>query len=170
MSARATPTPFGEIALHFPFSAELVDDLKAEIPSRYRRWDGDEKRWLILGAYAPAAIDLLLEHFPGAAVPDDAPRRVPSTPARTKKPLPRPPAMLPAIPAAADLSPPDPLTVTLACPRCHARLEQPVRITVQSGERVARTAAPPAEFVSVCPGCRSLLIVGVLPAVAPVAA
>jgi hypothetical protein len=45
MVASARATPFGgEVELRFPYRPALVDDLKQEIPARFRRWDADEKR------------------------------------------------------------------------------------------------------------------------------
>jgi hypothetical protein len=71
MRASATKTAGGSVELVFPYSADLVDDLKTEIPGRFRRWDPDDKVWRVMGAYAPTAINLLLEHFPSASTPDD---------------------------------------------------------------------------------------------------
>jgi hypothetical protein len=165
-TARARETAFGgEVELRFPYREALVDDLKREIPGRFRRWDADEKRWLILGAYAPAAVDLLLEYFPNAQVPGDQPRRLPSTPARTAKPptpVPLPPIPFPVAPDPNDQ--PAPLVASVRCPRCHTRYEQAIRVVAESSRTVAKQERPPAEFLTVCPRCNELVVVGFVPA------
>ena len=169
--ASATRTAGGGVALQFPYREDLVDDLKEQIPARFRHYDRDAKCWLILGAYAPTAVALLLEHFPRADVPGDAPRRmtlrVPSTPARTEPPATPGPALIVVPPPADD---PPPLIATIVCPRCQTRLAQPIRVRAQSAEVVAKREQPPAEFVLVCPGCQRVLVVGVAPALAQEAA
>jgi hypothetical protein len=174
MSAAASvrETAFGgEIELRFPFCQDLVDALKSAIPGRSRAWDKADRVWRVHGAHAATAIDLLLEHFPNAEVPGDRVR-----PGRLIAGTETPPASLPVpvvLPAPSAIvaeTPPEFLTTILGCPTCSARLEQYVRVTVATGERIARTEAPPAEFAVVCSGCRGLLIVSFAPAVAPVAA
>ena len=163
----ASRTPFGEIELSFPYAPDLVDALKTEIPARFRRWDPDDKVWRILGAYEIDAIALLVAHFPRAEVPDDIarPGRLMARPQTPSAPLPVP-VVLPAPLATIAETPSEPLSVIFGCPTCSARLEQYVRVAVATGERIARTEAPPAEFVVVCSGCRGLLIVSFAPAVA----
>jgi hypothetical protein len=168
MSALASTreTAFGEVELRFPFadSESLREALKSEIPGRYRRWDPDERVWRIMGAYRETAIALLLEHFPRAEVPDDALRRVPSSPARTVPPplAPLPPIPFPASPETDDQ--PARLVACVRCPRCHERYDQPVRVSAVSSQTIAKQERPPAEFVSVCPTCNTLAIVSFCPA------
>jgi hypothetical protein len=169
--ASATRTAFGEVALTVPYAGgeDLREALKTEIPSYYRRWDKDEKRWLILGAFGEQAISLLLEHYPGAEVPDDRPRRRPSTPARTERPpepaLPLPPILIEPRPA--DEQPElDHLVASVRCPRCHKRHDQPVRVMAESSLTVAKSERPPAEFIAICPSCNSLVAVAFYPTVA----
>jgi hypothetical protein len=70
-TARATCrlTAFGEAVLTFPYSAPMVDDLKAAIPYRFRDWDPAHKVWTIEPAYADLAIQILLQYFPAAETP-----------------------------------------------------------------------------------------------------
>jgi hypothetical protein len=136
-AASARMTAFGEVELVFPYREALVDDLKQEIPARFRRWDPDDKVWRVMGAYAPAAIDLLLEHFPRAEVPGAAPwrirERIRSSPARTEPPSPLP---LPPIAVAPSPAPEEPerdrLVASVRCPKCHQRHDQPIRVVVQT--------------------------------------
>jgi hypothetical protein len=167
--ATAERTPFGEFSLTFPYagSEDLRDALKQQIPARFRRWEPDGKRWLVMGAYAPQAIDLLLQHFPHAEVPDDTPRRITRTPARTV----RPPARSPGLDADAgavvvtpDDAPPSPFLAVVRCPRCRAHHEQPVRVVAESAERVARRETITPELLMTCPACQGLIVVGFWPA------
>jgi hypothetical protein len=169
MRASARATAFGgEIELRFPFCQELVDALK-ELPVRSRKWDKADRVWRVQGVHAPTAIDLLLAHFPSAQVPGDAPRRRPSTPARTETPAPRPPRP-PASPrSAADQAPLAPLLAVIACPRCHVRREQPIQVVAQSAEVVAKRETITPEFIAVCGNCTDLLVIGFVPAVLQVA-
>ncbi len=41
----------GQIELRFRYDAEFVNDLKATIPPPYRRWNPDEKAWVVMSAY-----------------------------------------------------------------------------------------------------------------------
>jgi hypothetical protein len=52
------------------------------------------------------------------------------------------------------------------CPRCHARLEQPIRVVAQTGEGVARTETITPELAVVCSGCQALAIVAFYPTAA----
>jgi len=169
--ASARETAFGgEIELRFPFCQELVDALKSEIPGRSRKWDKADRVWRVQGVHAPAAIDLLLEHFPGAEVPHDAPRRKPSTPARTEKPTPRPP--LPPLivePPANDQPPLAPLVAIIPCPTCHKRYEQPIRVVAETSLAIARAEKTAPELLAVCPHCATLAIVSLWPAPASAA-
>jgi hypothetical protein len=166
MIASASRTAFGEIELRFPYRPALVDDLKSEIPRRFRRWDAEEKVWRVMGAYAPAAVNLLLLHFPRAEVPDDQPRRIVSTPARTEAPpAPLPPLAVPAAPAPDDPDR-DTLTISVRCPTCRRRHDQPVRVVAEASRTVARRGTIPPELVAVCPQCSTLAVVAFFPAVA----
>src|SRR5215207_9911291 len=76
-AARARETAFGGgIELRIPFGGgeALREALKDAIPKRFREWDPDDKVWRVMGAWAPTAIDLLLEHFPNAETPGDRAR------------------------------------------------------------------------------------------------
>jgi Zn ribbon nucleic-acid-binding protein len=168
MVASATTTAGGGVALQFPYREALVDELKEQIPPRFRRWDRDAKCWLVLGAYAPAAVHLLLEHFPRAAVPDDAPRRLPSSPARTEKPFPVPPLVVEASTAPDDPAR-DRLVASVRCPTCHERHDQPVRVVAETSLTVATRETITPELVSVCPACNTLAVVAFHPAAAQAA-
>ena len=177
VATRARPstreTAFGgEIELWIPFAGgeELREALKDAIPKRFRTWDPDNKVWRVMGAYAPTAIDLLLEHFPAAEVPDDAPRRLPSTPARTEKPpapLPLPP--LDVATSANDQTSLDPLLAIVPCPTCGHRHEQPLRVVAETSLTVTKRESITPELVAVCPGCHTLAVVSFFPAPMPVA-
>lgn len=58
------------VELRFPFSRELVDDLKSGIPACQRSWDPDRKVWTVFGSerWANLAVDFLLEAFPYAKI------------------------------------------------------------------------------------------------------
>jgi hypothetical protein len=46
MTASARTIAFGELEIRIPYSEQtrlLVDDLKEQIPARFRRWDGEER-------------------------------------------------------------------------------------------------------------------------------
>jgi hypothetical protein len=58
--------------LTFPYSAALVDELKAGIPYRYRTYDPTGKEWTVQAEFADFATALLLEHFPDADIPAHA--------------------------------------------------------------------------------------------------
>jgi hypothetical protein len=166
--ASAARTPFGELSLTFPYAADLVDALKQEIPARFRRWEPDGKRWLVMGAYAAQALDLLLEHFPNAQVPDDQPRRITGTPARKARP-PTPLTLLPAISTSSsdpDEPDPDALIAAVRCPWCAERRELPVRPVVHTAEVVAKRELITPEMLSVCP-CGVTLIVAFYPDATP---
>jgi len=174
--ASATMTAFGEVEIRTPYSDRtmlLVDDLKQEIPARFRRWDAEDKVWRVLGAYAPTAIDLLLEHFPSAEVPDDQPRRRPIVVARTERPVdaPRPPLppLIVETPAANDQTPLDPVLAIVPCPKCHQRYQQPIRVTAETSMTIAKRDRFTPEFVAVCPSCHTLAVVAFWPAAAPAA-
>jgi hypothetical protein len=168
--ASATRTAFGEVALTFPYAGgeDLREALKTEIPSYYRRWDKDEKRWLILGAFGEQAISLLLEHYPSAEIPGDRvrPGRLVARTERPPEPaLPLPPTLIEPRPA--DEQPElDHLVASVRCPRCHKRHDQPVRVMAESSLTVAKSERPPAEFIAICPSCNSLVAVAFYPAVA----
>jgi hypothetical protein len=170
MVVSARTTAFGELEIRTPYSDRtqlLIDDLKEQIPARFRRWDSEEKVWRILGAFAPTAVAVLLTYYPNAETPNDRPRRRPPMPARTETPASPRPRPVPS--AAADQAPQDPLVAVIACPSCGARLAQPIRATVASSERIARSETPPAEFVLACPGCQRVLVIGFAPALAAIA-
>ena len=165
--ASAQKTAFGDYELTFPFCQALVDDLKTEIPARYRKWDPDDRVWRILGAYAPAAIDLLLEYFPNAEIPGDhvRPGRLM---ARTERPAVAVP--LPSLGAAINTEPDRPeldhLTASVRCPKCRQRYDQPIRAIAEASLTVAKRETITPELISVCPSCNTLAVVAFFPAVA----
>jgi hypothetical protein len=171
MRASATKTTGGGVALQFPYSEALIAALKDQIPPIGRRYDRDAKCWLILGAYAPTAVNLLLEPFPAAQVPDDAPQRLSSTPARTEKPpvatepVPLPPIVVEP-PPVDELPPLDPLLAIVPCPnpKCRKQYEQSVCVAAETSRTVAKAERPPAEFVGICPSCGTLIVIGFAPA------
>jgi hypothetical protein len=168
MSARATTTAGGGVALQFPYREALVDELKEQIPARFRAWDPADKTWRIMGSYAPVAVALLLTHFPRAEVPADQPRRIVSTPARTETPLTIVPPLPPHVPVSTEPDDPDrdTLTISVRCPKCHERHDQPVRVVAEASLTVAKRGTIPPELVAVCPQCSTLAVVAFFPAVA----
>jgi len=54
----------GSITLRFPYDADLVESLKAEIPSHARTYDPIVKAWTVSAAYSDVAARLMLETFP----------------------------------------------------------------------------------------------------------
>lgn len=164
--AAARETAFaGEVELRFPFCRDLVDDLKTEIPARHRRWAAQEKLWYVTEPHITAAVDLLLDHFPAAMVPPAYAR-----PVRIVAPRPAPAvatdeqveALRPPLPPRTDDSP---ILVSVTCPRCHTRHDQPIRVEAHSSAKAAEHAITP-ELVSVCPSCGALAVVAFLPALA----
>jgi hypothetical protein len=160
MSASARTTAGGGIALQFPYREALVDDLKQEIPPRFRHWDRDAKCWLILGAYAPAAVDLLLSHYPHAEIPPSYGRQSPAMVIEVAPPLPV------LEPHPHDQPPLDPLVAIISCPRCGERHERPVRVVAQAAETVAKNESITPELTAICPSCRSLIVLAFWPAAA----
>lgn len=57
---RTSPTG---IDLSTPYEADFVDALKATIPSRARKWDGEHKVWTVTHAYIAEAVRLLNQYF-----------------------------------------------------------------------------------------------------------
>ena len=165
--ASAQKTAFGDYELTFPFCRALVDDLKTEIPARYRTWDPDDRAWRILGAYAPAAIDVLLEYFPNAEVPSDHVR-----PARLVARSERPAGLVSLLPLDGAIGPEPPrpeldhLVASVRCPTCHERHDQPIRVVVQTSATIAKHESITPELVSICPACNVLAVVAFFPAVA----
>lgn len=166
--ARATLTAFGEVELTFPFSEDLRDALKSEIPHRFRTWDNEDRVWRVMGAYRETAIALLLEYFPRAETPDTQPRRIVSTPARSER-LPAKASVVPLPPVAplaiaGDDDPErDALAISVRCPRCGTRHDQPVCVVTQSAATVAMRETITPEFVSVCPDCSTLAVIAFVP-------
>jgi hypothetical protein len=71
-TAHCRLTAFGEAVLTFPYRAALVDELKSAIPFRFRSYDPKDKTWMIEIPYVDLAIEILLEHYPNAEVPQRA--------------------------------------------------------------------------------------------------
>ena len=63
----------------------------------------------------------------------------------------------------------DRLIVSVRCPKCQQRHDQPVRVVAEASLRVAKWEATPPELICVCPHCSTLAVVAVFPAVSPVA-
>lgn len=165
--ASATETAFaGEIELTFPFREELVDDLKAEIPARHRSWDPDDKVWRVRGPFARTAVDLLLDHFPGATVPV-AYRRPTVRIRNTAAVPPVPEAPPPTDVAGAESSA---VMVAVQCPNCRKRHDVSVYAIAESSFAVAKREATPPEMIAVCPECNTLEVVSFHPALPLVAA
>jgi hypothetical protein len=161
MSASARTIAGGGVALQFPYREPLIDALREAVPPRFRRWNRDAKCWLVQGAYAPTAVNLLLEYFPRAETPNEQPRRIRSTPARTET---SPALPLPDVARADDAPEPDALTISVRCPKCQHRHDQPVRVITQAATTVARHETIAPEFAFVCTSCTTLLIVSMAPA------
>ncbi len=70
--ATITLTALGDAHLRFPFSQELVDELKAQIPAHCRAWTPQTKTWFIAAAYVNLAARLAEGYFDVEHI--DAPR------------------------------------------------------------------------------------------------
>ena len=168
--ASARKTAFGgEIELRFPFCQDLIDALK-ELPSRSRKWDMHDGVWRVQGVHAPAAIALLLEHFPNAEVPSDQvrPGRLVARTERLPTPRPPLPPLIVATRAPDDQPALDPLLAVVACPTCHTRYTQPVRVIAETSLTVAKRETMAPELVAVCPSCTTVAVVAFYPTAAPV--
>ena len=53
----------GSVRLTFPYAAELVDALKAQIPAHARTYDPDSRAWTITVAHASVAARLMHQTF-----------------------------------------------------------------------------------------------------------
>jgi hypothetical protein len=163
--ASARETPFGDVELRFPFNRDLVEALKEEIPARHRRWDAEDKRWLVTDPHTQTAIDLLVARFPNAETPATY-ARPPSVTVVREKPRRRvitlpPPDVAPAA------SPPleegaDQLLATIVCPKCHTPYQQPIRVSAVTSAKAAKQTITP-EVVAVCPNCHTLAVVAFHP-------
>jgi hypothetical protein len=138
----------------------LVDALKSTIPGRYRRWDATEKVWRIRGAYADAAIDLLVAYYPNAELAEDRAAVVPERTEACRPPLPVPEVA----PPADDQPERDYLVASVRCPKCGQRHDQPIRVVAQSAVLVAKRDTITPELVSICPACNGLAVVAFVPA------
>ncbi|MDB5478829.1 MAG: hypothetical protein JWM96_1324 [Alphaproteobacteria bacterium] len=61
--ATITLTALGDAHLRFPFSQELVDDLKAQIPAHCRAWTPQTKTWWIAASFVNLAARLAEGYF-----------------------------------------------------------------------------------------------------------
>jgi hypothetical protein len=177
--AAARETGFGEVELRFPFSRDLVDDLKTEIPARHRRYDPAERLWYVTEPHLTAAVALLIAYYPGAQVPEVYRRPAPvvvtdapwwDDPAREQPPPPAIDAALAGLipapaPEADELAP---IVILVPCPKCHAPYEQTIRVVAESSGTVAKRETMAPELVSICPHpqCRTLAVVSFYPALA----
>jgi hypothetical protein len=155
--ARQVAAIGGELELRFPFDQDLVDELKLAVPARHRHWDKEAKVWRVAGAYAQAAIDILIEHHPTAEVP--------ATYARSKPTVIRRPRREPALPVPYLEHPaaaPCQLTATVTCPKCHHPYQQQIGVTAETSAKAAKHTITP-ELVSVCPSCNTLAVVAFHP-------
>lgn len=57
--------------LRFPYNRDLVEALKAHIPSSHRSYNPDTKVWTVDTAYGLHAVDLLMAFFPDAKLVDN---------------------------------------------------------------------------------------------------
>jgi hypothetical protein len=62
-SAKIEPGPHGSIAFFSSYDPGLVAALKAEIPTQHRRWDPEQKCWLVSPQYAQVCADLALQYL-----------------------------------------------------------------------------------------------------------
>jgi hypothetical protein len=161
--ASATLTAFpGEVELLFPYRADLVDELKEQIPARHRRWDPDDKVWRVTDPHTQTAIGLLLAHFPHAETPATY-ARPPSVTVVREKPRRRVIALPPR--DIAPVAPPpleegaDQLVATITCPKCHTL---PIAVSAVTSAKAAKRAITP-EVVAVCPSCNTLAVVAFHP-------
>ncbi len=120
--ATITLTALGDAHLRFPFSQELVDELKAQIPAHCRAWTPQTKTWFIAAAYVNLAARLAAGYFDVEHI--DAPRsqhRASSAP-----PPPPPPRPLHPDPfATLHLLPSAPRELIEAAARTLAKLHHP---------------------------------------------
>ncbi len=68
----------GSITLRFPYDADLVESLKAEIPSHARKYDPIVKAWTVSSAYAEIAARLMFAVFPDVDLVDQSRTAPPS--------------------------------------------------------------------------------------------
>ncbi len=73
ISPRIVITIIGEAVLTFPFSRELVDALKDEVPGYARSYDPDTKAWSVQSAYVAVARSLVESVYPDVEVIDFSP-------------------------------------------------------------------------------------------------
>jgi hypothetical protein len=163
--ASARETPFGDVELRFPFNRDLVEALKEEIPARHRRWDAEDKRWLVTDPYTQTAIDLLIARFPNAETPATY-ARPPSVTVVREKPRHRVIA-LPSPDVAPVASPPleegtDQLLATITCPKCHTPHTLPIAVSAVTSAKAAKQTITP-ELIAVCPSCSALAVVAFHP-------
>jgi hypothetical protein len=64
----------GTVNIRTPYDAQLVDDLKYEVPPPYTVWDKPSRTWRVAPPYDTAALSVLSRYFPFADV-EDHPRR-----------------------------------------------------------------------------------------------
>ncbi len=53
----------GWVKIITPYNQAFIDELKETIPSTYRRWDPEEKVWLVHEAYQETLLDILSNYF-----------------------------------------------------------------------------------------------------------
>ena len=56
------------VLVHFPWSIARVEEFRASVPGRYRRWVADERAWRVRWPWAEPAMNWLLSHYPLAEV------------------------------------------------------------------------------------------------------
>jgi len=70
----AEALPSGGVRLSFPYSADLVADLKDTIPASARSYDPRTRTWTVWRPpWTDLAVDLLLGYFPDADAAEDGP-------------------------------------------------------------------------------------------------
>jgi hypothetical protein len=111
---RATIGMNGDVVLHFPYNAHLVERLKT-IPAYYRSYSPADKSWCIRPSYADVAIDFLRAFFPDARIHD----------ANSRPPEPEPIRRTGQTFALLHLLPSAPGELIEAAYRCLAKLHHP---------------------------------------------
>ena len=74
MRVRLTTNDAGDVLLESPYRdfEPVREEFKSAIPRHGRRWDGEQRRWVIGPLYADDLLDFLAQH--GARIQDDRQR------------------------------------------------------------------------------------------------
>jgi len=90
--ASITLTDLGDGHLRFPYSADLVADLKSHIPTHARAWTPEAKYWWIEATYVDLAARLARRYFPDLDYRDSPDRHRDARRPPPPPPRPTPPA------------------------------------------------------------------------------